>query len=300
MTSRGTSEAAFRPLDWALVVFVGTVFGSSFLLIEIGLTSLSPPVITLIRLLLGYATLSLLPRARRAELTRSDARRVAVIGITWLGLPLMLFPIAQLWIDSSVAGMLNGSMPLMTVGWTILLARTLPARSQALGLTIGFLGIVAVSLPEIPVGDLGTGATLLGAVLALSAAAMYGLSATLVTPLQQRYGSIAVMYRAQRSAILFVLPFALLGLRDSTLSAPALLAMLPLGILGTALAFLAIATLIGRVGAPRGSVAVYLVPIVAITLGMTFLGEDVHPLAISGALLIILGAWLTSRREGDA
>jgi drug/metabolite transporter (DMT)-like permease len=129
---------------------------------------------------------------------------------------------------------------------------------------------------------------------------MYGLSATLVTPLQQRYGSLAVMYRAQRSAIVFVLPFALLGLRDSSISAPALLAMLPLGVFGTALAFVAIATLIGRVGAPRGSIAVYLVPIVSIALGVTFLGEQVHPIAMSGALLIILGAWLTSRREERA
>jgi drug/metabolite transporter (DMT)-like permease len=39
------------------------------------------------------------------------------------------------------------------------------------------------------------------------------------------------------------------------------------------------------------------VPIVSITLGVTFLGEQVHPLAMAGALLIILGAWLTSRQE---
>lgn len=76
-----------------------------------------------------------------------------------------------------------------------------------------------------------------------------------------------------------------------------MLALIPLDVLGTALAFIAIATLIGRVGAPRGSVAVYLVPMVAIALGVSFLGEPVHPLAFSGALLIILGAWLTSRRE---
>jgi drug/metabolite transporter (DMT)-like permease len=297
MTSHGTSDEAFSLLDWALLLFVGVVFGSSFVLIEIGLSSLSPPVITLIRLVLGYATLSLFPRARSAVLDRSDARRVAAIGIIWLGIPLMLFPVAQLWIDSSVAGMLNGAMPLMTVGWTVLLARTLPGRRQMLGLAVGFLGIVAVSLPEIPVGQLGTGASLLGAVLALTAAALYGLSATLVTPLQQRYGSLAVMYRSQRAAIVFVLPFALFGLRESTLSAPALLAMVPLGVLGTALAFVAIATLIGRVGAPRGAIAVYLVPLVAIVLGVTLLGEQVHPLAVTGALLIVVGAWLTSRRE---
>jgi drug/metabolite transporter (DMT)-like permease len=297
MTARGSSDTAFTAQDWALLLFVGVVFGSSFFFIEIGLTALSPPVITFIRLALGYLTLSVFTRARDAELSREDARRVAAIGLVWLAIPLMLFPIAQLWIDSSVAGMLNGAMPVMTVGWTVVLARTLPGRSQTLGLAVGFIGIVAVSLPEIPIGSLGTRSTLLGAALALTAATLYGLAATLVTPLQQRYGSLAVMHRAQRSALLFVLPFALLGLRDSSFSAPALLAMIPLGVLGTALAFIAIATLIGRVGAPRGSVAVYLVPMVAIVLGVTLLGEQVHPLAFTGALLIILGAWLTSRRE---
>ncbi len=297
MTARGSSDAAFTARDWALLAFVGLVFGSSFFFIEIALTSLAPAVITFVRLALGYLTLSLFPRARNAVLSREDARRIAAIGLVWLAIPLMLFPVAQQWIDSSVAGMLNGAMPLMTVGWTVLLARTLPGRSQTLGLVVGFLGIVAVSLPEIPIASLGTRETLLGAALALTAAMLYGLAATLVTPLQQRYGSLAVMYRAQRSALVFVLPFALFGLRESAFSIPAVLAMIPLGVLGTALAFIAIATLIGRVGAPRGSVAVYLVPIVAIVLGVAFLGEQVHPLALTGALLIVLGAWLTSRRE---
>lgn len=297
LTARGRSVEAFEPRDWALLVFVGTVFGSSFLFMEIGLTALAPPVVTFLRLLLGSLTLSLFPRARSVRMSRADLRRVSAIGLIWLGVPLLLFPFAQQWIDSSVAGMLNGAMPLMTVVWTAVIARSLPGRIQAVGLGVGFLGIVAVSLPEVPVGSLGTPQTLLGAALALTAATLYGLSATLVTPLQQRYGSLAVMYRAQRSAIVFVLPFALVGLPDSRATWPALLAMVPLGVLGTALAFIAIATLIGRVGAPRGSVAVYLVPLVAIVLGVVFLGEQVHPLALGGALLIVVGAWLTSRRE---
>lgn len=297
ITARGRSAEAFTPRDWGLLVFVGAVFGSSFLFIEIGLTALSPPVITLLRLVLGFLTLSAFPRVRESRLTRADARRVFTIGLIWLGIPLMLFPVAQLWIDSSVAGMLNGAMPLTTVAWTALIARSLPGRTQAVGLGVGFLGIVAVSLPEIPIGSLGTAATALGAALALTAASLYGLAATLVTPLQQRYGSLVILHRAQGSAILFVLPFALVGLRSSTFSVPALLAMVPLGILGTGLAFIAIATLIGNVGAPRGSVAVYLVPVVAIALGVTFLGEAVHPLALAGALLVVLGAWLTSRKE---
>ena len=169
MTARGSSDTAFTARDWALLLFVGLVFGSSFFFIEVGLTALSPPVIAFIRLALGYLTLSLFTRARDADLTREDGRRVAAIGLVWLAIPLMLFPVAQLWIDTSVAGMLNGAMPLMTVGWTVLLARTLPGRSQALGLSVWFVGIVAVALAEIPTGALGTRTTLLGAGLAAMA-----------------------------------------------------------------------------------------------------------------------------------
>jgi drug/metabolite transporter (DMT)-like permease len=298
ITAQGRSTDAFSARDWALLLFVGLVFGSSFLLIEIGLTSLAPPVITFVRLLLGLLTLSLFPSVRSTALSAPDRRRASLVGLIWMGIPLMLFPVAQLWIDSSVAGMLNGSMPLAAVAWTALIARTLPARTQALGLGVGFLGIVAVALPEIPVGGLGSSSSLLGASLALASASMYGLSAVLVAPLQQRYGSLPVLYRAQASALLFVLPFALFGLRSSSFSWPAVLAMVPLGVLGTALAFIAIATLVGNVGASRGSVAVYLVPVVSIALGVTFLGEQVHPLAYLGAVLVVLGAWLTSRREG--
>jgi drug/metabolite transporter (DMT)-like permease len=300
MTARGLSSADFTATDWGLLLTVGLVFGSSFLFIEIGLRALAPAVITFSRLLLGAATLACFRRARQADISRDDLRRIGFIGIVWLGIPLLLFPLAQQWIDSSVAGMVNGSMPLMTVGWTVLLARMLPGRNQAIGLVLGFVGIVAVSLPEIPLTGLGSRETLLGVSLAFIAAVLYGLAATLVTPLQQRYGSLPVLFRAQLAGIVFVAPFALVGLRSSRLEWPSLLAMLPLGVLGTALAFVAVATLIGRVGAPRGSVSIYLLPIVAIVLGVVFLGEQVHPLALLGTSLVLLGAWLTSRREQSA
>jgi drug/metabolite transporter (DMT)-like permease len=298
LTSRGRSSAAFSPRDWLLLTSVAVIFGSSFFLVELGLRAFAPAVITLLRLVLGAGTLALFRRAREAAFSAADARRVALIGVIWMGIPLLLFPIAQQWIDSSVAGMINGAMPLMTVAWTALLGRTLPARNQGLGLALGFLGILAISLPELPVGSFGTRGTLLGVGLAFLAATFYGLAATLITPLQQRYGSMPVLLRAQLVAIVLVAPFGILGLRTSSFALVPFLAMLPLGILGTALAFIAMTTLIGNVGAPRGSIAIYFVPVISILLGVVVLGEIVHPLALLGTSLVLLGAWITSRREG--
>ena len=101
----------------------------------------------------------------------------------------------------------------------------------------------------------------------------------------------------QLVAFVLVTPLGLLGLGRSTFAWGPALSMLPLGMLGTGLAFVAMATLVGRVGSARGSISIYFTPIVAIVLGVGFRGDHVSPTAIVGTGLVLLGAWLTSRRE---
>lgn len=55
---------------------------------------------------------------------------------------------------------------------------------------------------------------------------------------------------------------------------------------------------LNRAGAARGSVSIYFVPVVAILLGVPFRDEQVPPIALVGTALVLVGAWLTSRREG--
>ena len=211
-----------------------------------------------------------------------------------MGLPLSLFPIAQQWIDSSVAGMLNGAMPLATAAWATLLLRRLPGRYQIVGLLVGFAGIVAISWEQLH----GSSATLTGTLLVLLAVTLYGLSANVAVPLQQRYGALPVLLRAQLAALVVVIPFGLWHLPGSTWSWSAAAALVPLGVLGTGMAFVLMATLVGRVGGPRGSVAIYFVPVVAMALGVVALDESLAATAILGTALVLTGAWLTSRREG--
>jgi drug/metabolite transporter (DMT)-like permease len=92
-------------------------------------------------------------------------------------------------------------------------------------------------------------------------------------------------------------PFGLWSLPGSRPAWGPALAMLPLGILGTGLAFVLMSILVGRVGGPRGAVATYFIPVMAIALGVVFLSERVAPAALLGTVLVLVGAWLTSRRE---
>ena len=291
-TARGTNVHAYTLTDWALLAAIASIWGSSFLFMEIGLRAFEPGVITLARIALGAATLSLLPRAR-ASVEREDWLRIAFLGTVWIAIPLLIFPIAQQWTTSSVAGMINGAMPVFTVLWAIYLMRRLPGWRQLLGIGLGFVGMLLVFVPELDVG----GDVLIGALLVVVAVAFYGLAANLSVPLSQKYGSLPVVFRAQLVALLIVAPIGLWQLSGSSWSTESALAMLPLGILGTGAAFALMATLTGRVGGPRASVAIYFLPVVAIVLGVVVLGESVAPIALAGVLLVMAGAWIASRRE---
>ncbi len=289
----GSSDDAFGAQEWGLLAGIALIWGSSFLLMEIALETLRPGVVVMGRVLLGASALACFPAARK-PLPREDLPRIFLLGIVWIGIPLSLFPIAQQWISSSVAGMVNGGVPLTSALWATILLGTLPGRRQMIGLAIGFAGIVAISWP----GLQGSSATALGTGLVLLAVFLYGLSTNLAVPLQQRHGALPVLLRAQLAGLLVIVPFGLWSLPGSTLTGRSVLAMLPLGLLGTAVAFVMMTTLIGRAGAPRGSIAIYFVPVVAILLGVIFLRESVAPIAIVGTALVIGGAWLTSRRVG--
>jgi drug/metabolite transporter (DMT)-like permease len=291
-TASGTNVHAYTLNDWGLLAAIALIWGSSFLFMEIGLRAFEPGVITMARIALGVGTLALFTKAR-APVDREDWPRIAFLGVIWMAIPLILFPIAQQWITSSVTGMVNGAMPIFTAAWATYLLRRLPGWRQMLGIGLGFTGIVLIFIPELEAGA----DEMLGASLALLAVFFYGLAANLSVPLSQKYGSLPVVFRAQVVALLVVTPLGLLQLQDSTWSWESALAMLPLGILGTGAAFALVAVLTGRVGGPRASIAIYFLPLVAIALGVFVLGETVAPVALAGIAVILAGAWMASRRE---
>ncbi len=296
LTSSNTSRLeAFAPLDWALLIAVALMWGSSFLLIDLGLDGLHPATVAWMRLLFGAATLACFPAAYQA-VPRPEWPRIALLGSVWMAVPFLLFTFAQQWIASSLAGMINGAVPLFTAAIGAVWYRRAPRSWQLAGLVVGFVGVLAIYWPTLG----GVHATALGAGLILLATLMYGVAFNLAEPLERRNGALPVIWRAELVALSFVTPFGVYGLEASSFAWPSVLAMAALGAFSTGLAFAAFTTLVGRVGAARGSVTVYFIPVVAIVLGVVFRGESVAFLAICGTVLVLLGAYLTSRRQGAA
>jgi drug/metabolite transporter (DMT)-like permease len=286
---RAATSTSFEARDWSMLSGVALTWGASFLLIDIGLDYFAPALVAFGRIAFGALTVSLLPGSRR-PVPRSDWPQVALVGVTWMAVPLVLFAVAQQWIDSSLAGMINAATPLFVALVAALFVRSLPSRLQAAGLLVGFLGVVAISLPSI-----GSGSNALGIVLVLLAALLYGFAFNLAATLQRRHGALPVLWRAQLVAVVLVLPVAIVSVPHSDFAWSSLLAVAALGALGTGLAFYWFTSLIGRVGSTRGSVTVYIVPVVAILLGATLNDESIHVAALLGTALVLAGAYLTSR-----
>jgi drug/metabolite transporter (DMT)-like permease len=287
--AREESYVGFATRDWLMLAGVVLTWGPSFLLIDIGVDHLAPALVAFGRIAFGAATLSLFSAARQ-PVNRSDWPYIALLGLIWLAAPFLLFSTAQQWIDSSLAGMINAATPLFTALVAAFLVRQLPSRLQGAGLVVGFLGVVAVSLPSVEGGSNAAGVGLV-----LLATVLYGFSFNLLADLQRRNGSIAIIWRAQMVAAVLVAPVAVAGLGSSEFALSSFLAVAALGSLGTALAFFWFTALIGRVGSTRAAVALYFVPIVAITLGAALNDESIHVAALLGTLLVLAGAYMTSR-----
>ncbi len=291
--SAATDREAFSTKDWLLFGAIGLIWGSSFLLISIGLHAFHPGLITWARVGLGALALSVVPSARRRVEAR-DRGRIFALSVIWVAIPFTLFPLAQQHINSAVTGLLNGATPIFAGIIGGLFFSRAPRGPQRIGLALGFVGIAIVSLAS---GGDGDATAAVGVLMVLAATLCYGVATNLAGPIQQRYGSVPVMARMLGMATLLTTPFGLYGLSRSSFSVGPALAVLGLGVVGTGIAFGLMAELVGSVGGPRASIITHLIPIVSLALGVTLLGDRVSPFALGGVVLVLSGAVLISRRE---
>ena len=287
-----SDKGRFVSPDWLLVAIPGLIWGASFLFIAEGLKATGPNGITFARLLIGWATLSMFPAARK-PVERSAWPAIALVGILWFAFPLSMFPLAEQRVSSALTGMLNAAVPLFTAVVATAIAGRIPERRVLVGLAIGLAGAGLVAWPTVHDGH----SSVAGVLLILAALISYGFALNLARPLQQQYGALPVILRAQTVAVMLTAPF---GVRDLFAShwAPAPFASLVLlGAFGTGAAFVLLAMAAGRVGATRASSTAFLIPPVALLLGVTVRGEHVATLSIIGSAVCVAGAWFMRRTQ---
>jgi len=255
-----------------------------------GVDHLSPGVVAFGRVALGAGALAMFARARK-RIERADWARIAAVAVLGNAAPALLYASAETTLDSAVAGMVTAGVPILSLVIAAFLLRELPGRAQVLGITLGLAGILMMTLPSLR----GVHAEPAGVGLVFIATVGYAISGNLLVPLQQRYGGAAVTMWALILSSLMLLPVAGTTLHESEFTMSAMVAVLILGIIGTGIVRALATTLAGRVGAPRMSTTTYLIPVVAIVLGVAFRDEVVQPVAIVGVVVVLVGAYLATR-----
>lgn len=272
---------------------VALTWGASFLFIAIAIDHVATGVVPVARLAFGALALACVPAARK-RIDREDVRKVALLGFVAMTVPFYLYPLAEKSVASSVTGMINGSIPVTTVLAAAILTRTVPSRKRVIAVFVGFVGIALISFGS--VGD-GKGASVHGVLFLLFATCCYAFTSILSREMQVKYGTLTVLLWQELFALLFSLPLGIPAFADSEFAWSALLALMVLGALGTGLAYVLYGMLMVRAGAVRGVIGVFFTPIVATFLGVIFRDEKVTVLAVIGMLVVICGAWLTSRPD---
>lgn len=284
--------ASRGPLVVAWLV-AATCWGASFLFMKWGLEGLSPGQVALARLLFGGLFLGGWLLVTRTALPRDRVvwGHFAVLGVLFCFAPFTLFAWAETRIDSGLAAILNATTPLWTLVMVLLF---LPSERittrKAVGLLVGFAGVVVVALPQVT--GLGGRDALLGQAACLVATSCYGAGLVWVRRfvLPRGVGPLVVAFGQVVCGLGWsVLASPLLSWGPVDLTPRVVLGMVALGVLGTGLAFVLNTAVTAGLGATFASTVTYLSPIIGVALGALLLAEDVAPEEVVGGAVVILG-----------
>ncbi|WP_346317331.1 DMT family transporter [Chitinophaga sp. YIM B06452] len=285
-----------RVLNWGIFLLLSLTWGSSFILMKLGLESFTPYQVASIRLI--SAGLALLPVFFR-YIGQTPAKKIPVIilsGLLGNGIPAYLFCIAETRIDSSLAGMLNSFTPVFALIFTVTLFHAPVARRQLTGLAIGFVGVICLFL----VKGIDANAYWYYGFFVILATACYGLNIALVHHYLKEFASMQLVSVSLFFMALFALPillfsdfFTVFGKAEGAYTS--LAASVTLGLLGTGVASILFYQLIRSAGAIFASMVTYGLPIVAIGWGF-LAGEDINALQVVCLAVIMGGVYLVNRK----
>jgi drug/metabolite transporter (DMT)-like permease len=281
-----------RWFQFSILMILAFVWGSSFILMKIGMKSFSSDQAAALRILL--ASLVLLPIAIKQikALQRKDLKSLLIAGFIGSFFPAFLFMKAETQIDSALAGMLNSLTPVFTLIVGLLFHRTAFKWMQVVGLSIGLAGAAGLILA----GDgFHLGAINSYALYIVLATFFYAISMNQIKSKLPHLTGVQVT----SFSFLFIGPVALIYLLTTdfapVLANPGwplhLLALAALGILGSAVAMLFMNSLIRYSSAVAASSVTYIIPIFAIMWGLLY-GEKVTLLHLICMCFILAGVYL--------
>ena len=284
--------------DLSRLILLSAIWGSSYLLIEIGLEDLSPWQIVAGRLVFGAGVLTALLRLRGEKLPsdRGTWTALAIMAIVSNIVPFALITWGQESITSSLAAILNSTTPLFTAG---IAAAVVPGERltglRSAGIIIGFAGVGII----VGVDVNGSAGDLTGELAIVLASLSYAVGFVFAKRrLTGRTGSQLALPAGQLAlgAGFALVPGGIATVVEPNVpGAPAVIALIALGAMGTGFAYVLYYRLVADVGPTTASFVTYLIPVFGVALGWALLDEAIGLNTLAGAVLVIGGITISER-----
>ena len=285
------------PRDLALLVLLSSIWGGSYMLIKVAVVTVPPVTIAAGRILLAAVVLVAVVHARGERLPSGARawRPFVVLAVFGNALPFTLIGWGELRVDSGLAAILTGAMPLGTV----LLAHAFTSDerftvNKLAGLALGFAGIGALVGPDALAGlggDVLAQLAIVGAAMCYAMSTVYARRLRLLTPTVTAAAAMA-------TAAALIVPFSLVLDAPWRLAptATAIAAVVALGLVSTAAASLIFFRLVRTAGATFTSLVNYLIPPIGVIWGTLILDERLSAEAVAALALILAGIAVINRR----
>jgi drug/metabolite transporter (DMT)-like permease len=282
--------------DWLLVLFVGSIWGCSFLFNAVLIRELGPIWVAAGRVsiaaIASWAVFFILKKPIPTDPVLYI--KLGLLGVFSYAIPFSLFPLAQAHIPSGLTAIINALTPIMTV----IVSNFWPGGEKAtynksLGVIAGFGGATLLALPALSAG----GSTQVWAIgLALTATILYAITLNVARSFRAIEPTTIATIAISGAAVVSVpVAFITEGIPHVT-HLETWLAWLALGLFSTALTFQIMYRMLPRVGATNFAANTFISPVFAVILGVSLLGETILPTHILGMLVIFLGLLLIDGR----
>jgi len=286
-------------LDWLMLMTLVAMWGTSFLFIEIALRSVAPLTLVAIRVTLAAVLLFCAMCVLRLKAPRGARTWLFFILLALLGycLPFFLITWGQQSVDSGLAGILVGFMPLATL---LLAHRFIEGeritRAKVAGFVLGFAGLAVLLGPEALKQWRGTGTEFLGQLACVGGAMCYASNSIVTKRMPTTHALVAAACTTTIAAVIMLgIAFIVDGPWSLPSNPAAAAACVWLGVGPTAIATLVYFRLVARAGPTFMSLVNYMSPVVAVSVGAVLLDEPLRPAALLALVLILGGIALATR-----
>lgn len=284
-----------------LLLFLGTLWGSSYSLIMYVMQTVPAITLNAVRVSLAALVLGAYAYAQGHRFPKDGAtwRWFVAQGAINPGIAWVLISWGQQFIGGGVTAIINTLSPLFAVVITVLITRDERFNAVKLGgIVLGFLGVVVLMAPSVKAGSseqlVAIGAVLLGTI-GFAAAATIGRQLSHLTPCVLATGALS-------GASFVLIPASLIVDKPWTLSPDpyAIWVLLFLTLVSTAFAFLLYFRLLKTIGS-AGTLSVGYVRVgVAVVLGAIIYGEPITMSVVLGLACVIVGVVAVTRKPALA